>query len=116
MLISCGPHQTNIGKRLLRQISTATRSSSGQFSGAPRGVRAQSNSRTRCAISPAVGFIEVEVVPAKLPVLTRLVYRQQAERGTCAIGETKPKLQARCPCTASIPSTILDWSHTGSLR
>src|SRR6186997_201859 len=51
MLICVGPHQTNIGKRELRQILTAISRLCGQLSIGPRGVADQSKSRTRCAIS-----------------------------------------------------------------
>ena len=51
-MISSGPHHTNIGNRLLRQMSTATRSASGQSSTGPSGVFDQSFSRTRRDISP----------------------------------------------------------------
>src|SRR5678815_4956401 len=59
MLIRCGPHQTNIGNRELRQMPTATRRLCGHCSGTPSGVLAQSKARTLSAISPRplmVGF------------------------------------------------------------
>src|SRR4051794_40949964 len=52
MLISSGPHQTNIGNREFRQMPTATRRLCGHCSIGPSGVRDQSISRTRAAISP----------------------------------------------------------------
>ena len=52
MLINCGPHQTNMGKRELRQIPTATRKLCGHCWGGPSGVLSQSKARTIAAISP----------------------------------------------------------------
>src|SRR3954466_4054300 len=52
MLIRSGPHHTNIGTGLLRQMSTAGRSAGGQCAIGPSGVRDQSNARTREPMSP----------------------------------------------------------------
>src|SRR5512141_2073386 len=51
MLMRCSPHHTNIGKRELRQMPTAMRRLCGQSAIGPRGVEAQSKSRTREPIS-----------------------------------------------------------------
>jgi hypothetical protein len=51
MLTCDGPHQTNIGKRELRQIDTAMRRLSGQPATGPSGVRDQSDARSRRPVS-----------------------------------------------------------------
>src|SRR5687768_11094053 len=53
MLMSCGPHHTNIGSREPRQMPTAVRRLGGHVEGSPRGVVDQSKSLTRAAKSPA---------------------------------------------------------------
>src|SRR3954462_14312234 len=51
MLMWSGPHQTNIGKRELRQMPTAICRLCGQACIGPSGVDAHSKSATRAAIS-----------------------------------------------------------------
>src|SRR5688572_20644221 len=51
MLMQSGPHQTNMGNRLLRHTPTATRRLCGHDPMAPRTFRDQSNARKRPAIS-----------------------------------------------------------------
>lgn len=53
MLISSGPHQSIIGNRLSRQMLTAVRRLCGHRSIGPSGVRDQSYSPMRRAISPS---------------------------------------------------------------
>src|SRR4051812_42484170 len=71
MLISSGPHHTNIGNLELRHISTATRKLPGQFSHAPSFVRDQSNVRTRSAIDEFDEESDPDRTPVGAIALTR---------------------------------------------
>src|SRR4051812_46264326 len=64
MLMSSGPHQTNIGKRECRQMPTAIRKLCGQLSTGPSAVLAQSKSRTRSAIPPPAALTSGKIIRA----------------------------------------------------